>query len=57
MLHDLEGLPIEEIAAIVEANPLTVRSRLRDGRKDLARPLADDPFFGDEVCRSGEHER
>ena len=50
VLHDLEELSVEEIAAVVEANPLTVRSRLRDGRRDLARLLADDPFFGDRAC-------
>lgn len=37
VLHDLEELEIGEIAAIVGANELTVRSRLRDGRKQLTR--------------------
>ena len=55
-LHDLEGLPIDEVARVLKANPLTVRSRLRDGRKDLARILADDPYFGDEACRRQESE-
>jgi RNA polymerase sigma-70 factor (ECF subfamily) len=35
VLHDLEGFDVSEIAAIVDANPLTVRSRLRDGRRRL----------------------
>lgn len=46
ILHDLEGLPLGEVAEIVGANLLTVRSRLRDGRKMLLRELAADPYFG-----------
>ena len=38
------------IAEIVEAPEHTVRSRLRDGRKDLSRALADDSYFGDQSC-------
>ena len=49
VLHDLERVPADEIAAIVGAKIGTVRSRLRDGRKDLARALRDDPYFGEEV--------
>ena len=56
VLHDLEGNSVEEIAGIVAAKPLTVRSRLRDGRRDLARILSADPYFGDEACRSEENE-
>lgn len=51
VLHDLEELEIEEIAAIVGANVNTVRSRLRDGRRLLAEALEADPYFGDEVCK------
>jgi RNA polymerase sigma-70 factor (ECF subfamily) len=43
VLHDLEGFDVDEIATIVSANPLTVRSRLRDGRRQLRRLLALDP--------------
>jgi RNA polymerase sigma-70 factor (ECF subfamily) len=50
ILHDLDELEIEEIAAIVGANVRTVRSRLRDGRRLLAQALERDPFFGDEAC-------
>lgn len=39
VLHDLEELKVAEIAVIVGANDLTVRSRLRDGRKQLAQVL------------------
>jgi RNA polymerase sigma-70 factor (ECF subfamily) len=39
VLHDLEELPVREIARIVDANELTVRSRLRDGRKQLHKLL------------------
>lgn len=53
IMHDLEGLDIPEIAAIVEAKPLTVRSRLRDGRRLLAQALAADPYFGDADCAEG----
>jgi RNA polymerase sigma-70 factor (ECF subfamily) len=40
VLHDLEELSVAEIAAIVDCNELTVRSRLRDGRKRLRTLLA-----------------
>jgi RNA polymerase sigma-70 factor (ECF subfamily) len=39
VLHDLDGFDVSEIADIVGANPLTVRSRLRDGRRKLRRLL------------------
>ena len=39
VLHDLEELSVAEIALVVGANQLTVRSRLRDGRKKLAQLL------------------
>lgn len=49
LLHDIEGLDVEDVALIVEANLATVRSRLRDGRKALARKLQHDPYFSDET--------
>jgi RNA polymerase sigma-70 factor, ECF subfamily len=51
VLHDLEGLPVNEIATIVDAEVAAVRSRLRDGRKVLAEILEDDPYFGETACR------
>jgi RNA polymerase sigma factor (sigma-70 family) len=39
VLHDLEGFEVADIASIVGANALTVRSRLRDGRRRLRRLL------------------
>ena len=39
VLHDLQELKVSEIATIVNTNELTVRSRLRDGRKQLAKLL------------------
>lgn len=46
-LHDLEGFSVEQVAEIVGANPLTVRSRLRDGRRRLAEELSGDRYFGE----------
>ena len=43
VLHDLEGFTVAEISGIVATNELTVRSRLRDGRKQLRRLLELDP--------------
>jgi DNA-directed RNA polymerase specialized sigma24 family protein len=39
VLHDLEELEVKAVAAIVGAGELTVRSRLRDGRKQLRKLL------------------
>lgn len=47
MLHDLEGHSSEEIAEMVGAKLGTVRSRLRDGRRELLAALRGDPFFGE----------
>lgn len=46
ILHDLEGLPLGEVVDIVGTNVLTVRSRLRDGRRRLLAELSKDPYFG-----------
>jgi RNA polymerase sigma-70 factor (ECF subfamily) len=55
VLYDLEGYSVEEVAAIVDAHPRAVRSRLRDGRRALMQILARDPYFGAEACGgSGE---
>jgi RNA polymerase sigma-70 factor, ECF subfamily len=43
VLHDLEGFDVADIASIVGANELTVRSRLRDGRRRLRRLLKPQP--------------
>ncbi len=51
VLHDLEGLGLDEVACIVGAKRNTVKSRLRDGHRQLARLLANDPYFGDVACR------
>ena len=47
ILHDLEGVPLADVVTIVGANLLTVRSRLRDGRRRLFSELAGDPYFGE----------
>jgi RNA polymerase sigma-70 factor (ECF subfamily) len=54
ILHDLEGMSVEETAQVVSVKPTTVRSRLRDGRKCLARELRRDPYFGDDACQKAE---
>jgi len=54
ILHDLEGLDVEQIAGVVGANPRTVRSRLRDGRARLAAELRQDSYFGDRACSETE---
>jgi RNA polymerase sigma-70 factor (ECF subfamily) len=54
LLHDLEELPIEDVAEVVGATPAAARSRLRDGRKALAKILETDPYFGDDACRGKE---
>jgi RNA polymerase sigma-70 factor (ECF subfamily) len=54
VLHDLEELPVEEIADIVGAKVNTVRSRLRDGRRELKELLRNDAYFGDIACSSQE---
>ena len=43
VLYDLEGLSVAEISGIVGANELTVRSRLRDGRRQLRRLVEREP--------------
>jgi RNA polymerase sigma factor (sigma-70 family) len=50
VMRDLEGLGIAEIAEVVESNEATVRSRLRDARKELSRLLERDPYFGADAC-------
>ena len=53
VLCDLEELPVREVARIVGANELTVRSRLRDGRKQLQRFLLETRHISD---AGGRHE-
>jgi RNA polymerase sigma-70 factor (ECF subfamily) len=45
VLHDLEELSVRDIAMIVGCSELTVRSRLRDGRKRLRSLLEADEIF------------
>jgi RNA polymerase sigma-70 factor (ECF subfamily) len=51
VLHDFEGLPASEIAEIVGAPVLTVRTRLFYARKELYAALAGDPALA-ELVRS-----
>lgn len=45
VLHDFEGLPAKEIAEIVDAPVLTVRTRLFYARKELYAALAEEPVL------------
>jgi RNA polymerase sigma-70 factor, ECF subfamily len=56
VLHDLEGLGLDEISRVVGAKRNTVKSRLRDGHRELARVLVGDAYFGDEACRLAARE-
>lgn len=47
VLHDFEGLPASEIAEIVQAPVLTVRTRLFYARKQLYASLAADPSLAE----------
>jgi RNA polymerase sigma-70 factor (ECF subfamily) len=49
VLHDLAGLSAAEIAEIVEAPVLTVRTRLFYARKELYALLASDPALSELV--------
>jgi len=40
-MHDIQGLPHDEIAAIMKCNPGTVRSRLYYARQQLQAWLSD----------------
>lgn len=48
VLHDLEGVPSEEVCRIVGVGKNTLRSRLRDARLKLAELLRDDGCFDTE---------
>ncbi|MDX2055772.1 MAG: RNA polymerase sigma factor [Polyangiaceae bacterium] len=52
VLHDLEGLSVAEVSELLGAKELTIRSRLRDGRNNLRRKLAKDPYFGEFACEA-----
>jgi RNA polymerase sigma-70 factor (ECF subfamily) len=45
ILHDIEGLPPTEIAAIVDAPVLTVRTRLFYARRELIKLMKRDPIL------------
>lgn len=49
VLHELEGMPAEEIARLLRAPLITVRTRLFYARKALYAALAADPAFGEFV--------
>ncbi|MFW6086693.1 MAG: RNA polymerase sigma factor [Myxococcota bacterium] len=51
VLHDLEGLPAKEIAAIVGAPVLTVRTRLFYARKELYAAIATEPALRETMGR------
>jgi RNA polymerase sigma-70 factor (ECF subfamily) len=47
-LHEIEGLDLKEIAYIVDAHPVTVRTRLFYARKEFYKKLADGDDSGGE---------
>jgi RNA polymerase sigma-70 factor (ECF subfamily) len=49
VLHDFEGMPAKEIAEVVEAPVLTVRTRLFYARKELYAKIAADPSLAPAV--------
>jgi RNA polymerase sigma-70 factor (ECF subfamily) len=49
VLHDFSGLPASEIAEIVGAPVLTVRTRLFYARKELYAALARDPALAEHL--------
>jgi len=55
-LADLNGLSTTEIATIVEASEPTVRSCLREARRQLASLLKDDAYFGEATVRSSQRD-
>jgi RNA polymerase sigma-70 factor, ECF subfamily len=54
VLHELEGLPPQEIAEIVDAPVLTVRTRLFYARRELEAMLADEPSLAALSFTGGE---
>ncbi len=59
VLHELEGMPPVEIAKIVEAPVLTVRTRLFYARRELAELLREEPALAalaDELGPSGDRD-
>jgi len=65
ILHEIEGVPPAEIAKIVDAPVLTVRTRLFYARREIEAMLADEPVLaalrgavtGSKSAPSGEGER
>jgi RNA polymerase sigma-70 factor (ECF subfamily) len=55
VLHEIDGLPLTEIAQLVGAPQITVRTRLHYARKEFFRRVAQDPAFdGYEVPAGGD---
>jgi RNA polymerase sigma-70 factor, ECF subfamily len=54
-LHDLEGVAPAEIAAIVGAHVLTVRTRLFYARRQLEPMMGDEPSLA-ALCEGSESE-
>lgn len=53
VLHDFEGLPAKEVAAVVGAPVLTVRTRLFYARREFYAELSREPVFADLPLASG----
>lgn len=55
VLHDLEGVPAAQVAAMVDSNVLTVRTRLFYARKEVYAAMAQDPTL-EGIARDLAHE-
>jgi DNA-directed RNA polymerase specialized sigma24 family protein len=53
LLRFVHGYSIEEIAAITETRPNTVRDRLRVGKQELRRALLEDAWLREEFDVAG----
>src|SRR5262249_8494016 len=53
-LPEILGVEFREIALLGGANVQTVRSRVRDARKELVALLGADPYFGEDACSRSE---
>lgn len=56
VLCDLEGMAVDVVADVLGTKVANVRSRLRDGRRQLKSILGEDPYFGRGSREGSDHE-